>query len=684
MSMEDLKGREAYDALVRTLGEHARRYYVEDRPVISDAAYDALYRELKETEALHPEWVTPDSPTQRVGAPVSGSLPPVRHPEPMLSLDNLFTREDVDGFLGKVVPAVTNGDRSLTVEPKIDGLAVALRYGADGRLALAATRGDGSVGEDVTGAVRTIRNVPLSLDPAPGIEVEVRGEVFMPTAVFEELNAAREAGGLALWANPRNAAAGAVKLKDPAETAERRLSFVAYQLPTAPGMNIQGHMRAMRQLDEWGFLTTARWTILCDGSPSETERAMDGVAAMRGHMPFATDGLVLKLDDFRAREMLGATSHAPRWAMAYKFPPERKQAVVADILVSVGRTGALTPVAVFAEPVALSGTMVSRVSLHNEDYVKAKDIRIGDTVWAHKAAEIIPEIIEVDRQARKGTEQVFSMPASCPECGSPASRLPGEAVTRCGNTDCPARLKESIRYFASRKAMDIEGLGEVLVNALVEREIVRSVVGLYTLDKNRVAALEGMGEVSARKLLEAVEKSKTQPPERLLTGLGIPEAGRTVSKALMAAFGSVGAVMDAPPEALAAVEGVGPVTAAHIRAYFDNAGNRALVAGLEEHGCRMVVSGEERPSGPLPLAGATVVVTGTLAFGSREEAEALIARLGGKASGSVSKKTTFVLAGENAGSKLSKAQALGVPVLGEAEFFRRAGVEPPDAGEPSR
>lgn len=669
------EARERAAFLQRELARHGRLYYIDDAPEIEDDEYDRLFRELVELEAAYPELSSPDSPTKRVGGQASDRFEKVPLSVPMFSLDNALDEDDLDGFFQRTAPW---SGRGYVCELKIDGIAVSLAY-EDGVFVRGTTRGDGRVGEDITPNLRTIRTLPLTLEGAPPGLAEVRGEVFLEREQFAALNEEREERGEPLFANPRNAAAGSLRQLDPSVTARRKLSIYLYSLvsPEARGLTAQGEVL------EW---------LAAKGLPVQKacERHLDGEGVKafvsrweegRFSLPYATDGVVVKLDSLAAWEELGATSHAPRWAIAFKYPPEEKTTRLADILVSVGRTGALTPVAVLA-PVTLSGTVVQRASLHNEGELRRKGVLIGDLVRVRKAGEIIPEILGPVAEARTGAEREFVMPEVCPSCGTRAVQLEGEAVLRCPNrASCPAQLKEGLRHFASRGAMDIRGLGDKLVDQLVDRGMIRSPSDLYRLTAEEVAGLDRMGPKSAENLIRALEASKERPFSRLLAALGIRFVGVRGAELLAEAFRDVQSLGKASGEELASVEGIGPVMAASIEAFFSAGENQNLLKDLEALGLTGAVPAREAPAAeaaPAFLKGMRIVFTGELESMTRAEAEAMAKAAGASCPSSVSSKTSMVVAGKEAGSKLAKALSLGVKVLGEEEFLQliRTGQEP--------
>ena len=664
-----LPDRDAAASRIRELTEqirlHDHRYYVLDDPVLPDDAYDALLRELRSLERAHPDLADPDSPTGRVGGSPKEEFRKVTHPVPLQSLDNALDREELAAFLQRLRQGLGREEVPVVCEPKIDGLAVTLRY-RDGRFVQGATRGDGRVGEDVTENLRTLRSLPLRLAlPVPG-ELEVRGEVFMARGDFGELNVRREEEGEPPFANPRNAAAGALRQLDPRITAQRRLRLFLYHVvdPLARGITTQGAL--LEWLREVGFPTQGEWARCT--SPGEIGAFLDRWDQKRHEHLAQTDGVVVKLDDLAARETLGSTNRAPRWAIAFKYPPEERPTRVRDIEISVGRTGVLTPTAVL-EPVRLSGTVVQRASLHNPDEVARKDVRIGDRVFVRKAGEIIPEVVRVDREARDGTERPFVPPSACPACGSEAVRLEGEVALRCPNRSCPAQLKEGLRHFASRGGLDIRGLGEKLLEQAVDVGLVRDAADLFLVGEDAWAALDRMGAASTRNLKEALEVAKDRPLRKLLFALGIRNVGDRLAADLAGRFGSLEALEACSEEALAAVEGVGPVVAAAVRAFFRDGHNRETLRRLREAGVRMEDPQEEKAPGGLPWAGWKLVFTGELESCPREAAQEAARARGAQTGESVSRKTTAVVAGARAGSKLEKARKLGIPVWDEARFL---------------
>jgi DNA ligase (NAD+) len=658
------------------IAHHRRAYYVDDAPEISDAAYDALERELREIEAEHPELVTPDSSSLRVGGEPSDAFVNVRHRTPLLSLDNATSEGDLRAWDDRLTRAVGRSVDRYVVEPKIDGLSIALWY-REGLLERAVTRGDGIIGEDVTANVRTIRSIPdRLLRPTPF--VEARGEIFMPRASFQALNEARRSSGEPPFANPRNAAAGSLRLLDSGMTALRRLDGFFYVLAEIEGEDPpHTHVEGLARLEALG-LRVNPLNAIC----RSFDDVMAGIAAIRGlrdQLEYEIDGAVVKADDLELQRHAGSTSKFPRWAVAYKYPPEQAQTRVLDIVVQVGRTGALTPVAELA-PVALAGTTVSRATLHNEDEVARKDVRVGDTVIIEKAGEIIPQVMGVVTERRaKGTKR-FSMPKVCPVCDSQAVREEGEVVTRCTGVSCPAKRREALLHFASRPGMDIQGLGDALVDQLLGKELVLDVADVYGLDAGALGDLPRMGKKSAGNVVGEIEASKSRPLHRLLFALGIRHVGERAARVLASSVGSVDALEKAPRESLEAIPEIGPKTAAAVRTFFEQPRNRELIRRLAQAGVRTEATEEElapiRPPNSA-FAGKTVVLTGTLPDVSREEAKARIEALGGRVSGTVSKKTDLLIAGDEPGSKLDKALELGVRVVGPEEFARMSAATIP-------
>ncbi len=644
---------------------HSRKYYTEDEPEISDFEYDALMSELKRMEAEDPSLITPDSPTQRIGGAILEGFEEVTHQVQMQSLNDVFSREEVMDFGRRVAEAV--GEAEYVTELKIDGLSVSLEY-RDGLFFRGSTRGDGNVGEDVTENLRTVRSIPLKLArPLPYLEV--RGEVFMPHKSFERLNRLQEEREQKPFKNPRNAAAGSLRQLDSRIAAERGLDIFVFNIQQMEGLEVATHSEGIALLAELGFKTIPIKRVFptIDEAFEEVLR----IGESRGGLDFDIDGAVIKVNSLAQREALGSTAKCPRWAAAYKFPAERKETKLLDIAVQVGRTGVLTPNAVL-EPVRLAGTTVSRATLHNIDFIREKDIMIGDTVVVQKAGDIIPEVLDVVKAKRDGSERVFEMPARCPVCGAAAVREEGEAAVRCTGGECPAQLARIIIHFAGRDAMDIEGLGPAVVNQLLDRGLIHSAADLYSLKAEQLEELDKMGKKSAAKLVAAIGRSKERDLANLLFALGIRHVGSRGGRQLAQRFRTLDALITAPAEEIAAVEDMGDVTAASVKNYFAQAQNMDIVEGLRRAGVNFDCL-EEAPSEGI-FTGKIFVLTGTLPSLKRADAAALIEKAGGRVSGSVSKKTDFVVAGEDAGSKLDKANALGVTVIDEAELMRKLGV----------
>lgn len=653
--------------LRRQIARHDRLYYEEAAPEVTDREYDALLRELGDLEAAHPEVRSPDSPTQRVaGKPLEG-FAQVRHRVPMQSLDNTYSLAEADEFMARVERLLPGIKLRWTIEPKVDGVALSLTY-RDGLLELAATRGDGTTGDDVTQNIRTIRSIPLRLaGDVPGL-LEVRGEVYLPKKKFAALNKQREKDGDAPFANPRNAAAGSLKLLDSSVVAQRGLHAVFYGLGAVEGGSLpKSQADLLRWLEKTGLPVVPKfWEADDEGG---VHKAIAVLEKIRNDFVFETDGAVIKLDEFKRREQAGSTSKAPRWAMAYKFETERARTKLNGITVQVGRTGTLTPVAEL-EPVQIAGSRVARATLHNEEEIARKDIRIGDRVFVEKAGEVIPAVVGVDLHARTGREKKFTMPEKCPSCGSKVFRDPELTAVRCLNPDCPAQIRRRLEHFAARGAMDIEGLGEAMVDQLVTSGLVGTLPDIYKLDAKAVSGLERMGEKSTANLLSAIEGSKTQPLWRLLFGLGIVHVGSSVARKLAGKFHTLDKIAGANVEELESTEDVGQVVATEIREFFRLPHNKKLVGALRDSGLNFGERDERSAPASQALAGETWVITGTLSR-PRDEIAELIRRHGGSVSGSVSKKTSFVLAGEEAGSKLDKAKSLGVPVVDETGLHAR-------------
>ena len=651
--------REEIEQLTKQLERHNYLYYVMDSPEIADYEYDQMLRRLETLEAEHPELASPLSPTRRVGGAALPQFEKVEHAVPLESLQDVFSMEELAEFDQRVRESLPQVE--YTVEPKVDGLSVALEY-VDGKFVRGATRGDGLVGEDVTENLKTIRSIPMTLEDAPH-RLIVRGEVFMPKSVFEALNAKREEEGENLFANPRNAAAGSLRQLDPKIAAQRQLDILVFNLQLAEGVAFTSHSETLDYLREKRFKVIP---YTCCQTEDAVEAAVRAVDEGRYGLNYDIDGAVVKVNDLSQRQMLGSTAKFPQWAAAYKYPPEIKETVVEEILVQVGRTGVLTPKAV-VRPVRLAGTTVTNATLHNQDFITAKDVRIGDTVRIRKAGEIIPEILEVVKEKRPADAVPYLLPESCPVCGSPVERDEDGAAIRCTGAECPAQLVRNISHFVSRDAMDIDGLGSAIVEQLIQQGMVHSPADLYYLDPERVEAMDRMGKQSTANLMAAIEKSKDNDLSRLLFAFGIRQVGAKAGKVLASTFGSLDRLMEADEAALTEVRDIGAITAESIVRWFANPQSRHMIERLREAGVNFTskaVVVDQR------FAGMTFVLTGALTLFTRDAATEKIESFGGKASGSVSKKTTYVVAGENAGSKLRKANELGIPVLTEEEFLK--------------
>ena len=640
------------------LNEQGYLYYVLDAPVIPDYEYDRLNRRLEELEAQHPEEVTHDSPTQRVGGKILEGFQPYSHEVPLESLQDVFNGEEVAEFCEKMDEGL-GAMVEYSVEPKVDGLSVALEY-RDGVFVRGATRGDGRVGEDVTENLKTIRSIPMTL-PEKLPRLIIRGEVYMSRAVFEEINARRELEGKPLMANPRNAAAGSLRQLDPKVCAERKLDIQVFNLQLAEGKEFLSHAETLEYLASQRFKVIPHKTL---SGTAAVQTEIDRINEERMAYPFDIDGAVVKVNSLSDREILGSTAKFPKWAVAFKYPPEKKPSKVLDIVVQVGRTGVLTPKAVLT-PVRLAGTTVTNATLHNQDYITEKDIRIGDTVIVQKAGEIIPEIVEVDFKQRPEGTQPYTLPEVCPVCGAPVARDPDGAALRCTGAECPAQLLRNITHFASRDAMDIEGLGPAVVQQLVDSGLIRNASDLYSLHAADVTKLDRMGAKSAENLIRAIEKSKANDLSKLIYGLGIRQVGEKAAKVLASHFRTFDALDAATAEELTEIDDVGAITAQCIVDYLAQPQSRDLIGRLKAAGVNMESTAQLVDD---RFAGMTFVLTGTLTRFDRKTAQGLIEERGGKAVGSVSKKTTYVVAGEAAGSKLKKAQELNIPVLTEDEF----------------
>lgn len=651
-------------AWLRTeIARHERLYHVLGRPEISDREFDSLLAELAALEAADPSLAAPDSPTQRVGgAPVEG-FAPVAHEPPMQSLDNTYSREELAAWIERLRRLVPDAEPGFVAELKVDGVSISLLYEA-GLLVRGATRGNGTVGDDVTANLRTVRSLPLRLAGEVPPRLLVRGEVYLSRSVFQRLNRERESAGEPLFVNPRNATAGSIRLLDSREVAARRLAAVAYQA-IAEGVPAGSQAENLVRLAAWGFPVEPHWR-LCRGL-AEIEAFVEEWRTRRHELDFETDGVVVKVDDLALRERLGSTAKAPRWAVAFKYEPERMETKVLGISVQVGRTGVLTPVAELA-PVFVAGSTVRRATLHNYEDLARKDVRVGDTVFVEKGGDVIPKVVEVRLDLRPEGTEPFRLPERCPECGGPVERREGEVAVRCGNPDCPAALQESIRHYASRNAMDIEGLGDERIAQLRGAGLLPDLAALYALDRERLAALPGWGERSADNLLASLAESRNRPLARFLFALGIRFVGERVARHLAEAFGSLEALAGASEEELLAVPEVGEKVAAAVREFFADPRQRERLRHLAAAGVRPPGQEPRRPVA-LPLAGRTYVLTGRFAALGREEATRRLEALGARVAGSVSRKTTALFAGEEGGSKRQRAEGLGVPVLGEEELL---------------
>ncbi len=659
-------------ALADELEEHLYRYHVLDAPTISDQEFDRLFAELQALEEAHPALKRPDSPTQRVGGAPTSDFPTVRHSRPMLSLDNSYSRQDVEDFDRRVRQSLPDEAVEYVFELKIDGVALSLIY-QESLLVRAITRGDGVQGDEITANARTIPSIPLRLRQA-GINCEIRGEVYMESSDFAKLNDQRAAKDEPIFANPRNSTAGSLKLQNPNLVAKRNLRFFAYWIHAEGGSQTR-HSECLETLRAWGLMVPEHQ--LC-ASLADVFDHYDHYAAARSELPYEIDGVVIKVDSLSQQERLGYTAKSPRSAMAYKFPAYQARTRLRDIHLQVGRTGAVTPVAIL-DPVPLAGSTIARASLHNADEIRRKDIRIGDTVLIEKGGDVIPKVVEVDPSERPSYSVEYAFPNQCPSCKSPLTRDAEEAVARCDNPICPAQLRRRLEHFASRNAMDIEGLGPAVVEQLVEQGLVKDLSDLYELDVASLGALERMGEKSAQNLLDGLARSKEQPFDRVLFALGIRHVGATVARTLARTFGSLDVLCKASVEELEATHEIGPTIALSLYASLPDlpALDPVLYKLKNKAKLQFEMKAEEAAASPSPFSGKTVVITGTLSGYSRDEAAALIERLGGKTTSSVSKKTDLLIAGEKAGSKLAKAEANNVKVLDEAAFIaqlKKAGV----------
>ena len=645
---------------------HNRLYYEHAAPEISDYEFDALLRELADLEKAHPELASENSPTRRVGGKPLEEFAPAAHIVPMQSLDNTYSPEELREFVTRIRKLAEGRSIHFTIEPKVDGVAISLLY-ENGRLVRAATRGDGVKGDDVTQNVLTISNIPHRLHGEAPSQIEIRGEVYLPKAIFARLNAERDEEGLPPFANPRNAAAGSIKQLDPAVTASRKLAAVFYGTGLWTGDQPATGREMFATLQKWGLPISER--ILEGADEDSVNAAVQEMGELRHDFAYETDGAVVKLDSLTMRREFGSTAKAPRWAIAYKYQPERAETKLLDITIQVGRTGTLTPVAEL-QPVFVSGSTVSRATLHNEEEIQRKDIRIGDTVLIEKAGEVIPAVVEVNKGLRNGSERVFEMPQHCPSCGAPVSK--DGVAWKCTSHTCGAQVRRRIEHFACKQAMDIEGLGEALVAQLVEAGLLHGISDIYRLDRESLLNLERMGEKSAANLLAAIAESRSKPLWRLLHGLGIPHIGVTSARDLANRFHTLDALASATEETLLGIHSIGEIMATAIHKWFQNPGNRALLESLRTAGLNFGEEDTTAAPADQRLQDTIWVLTGTLSI-SREEASEMIRRLGGKVTGSVSKKTTHLLAGDDAGSKLDKARELGVPVLDDAAFRELCG-----------
>lgn len=653
-----MEPRKRIEQLCTILKEANYRYYVQDAPTMPDFEYDRLLRELEELEEQYPQWIASDSPTQRVGGEAISKFEKYTHSVPLMSLQDVFSHDELLEFLEKTLEAYPNSEFS--VEPKIDGLSVALEY-ENGVFIKGATRGDGTVGEDVTENLRTIPSIPMKLDNAPS-RLIVRGEVFMPKKSFEALNQRQEALGKPLFANPRNAAAGSLRQLDPKIVAQRKLDIYIFNIQLVEGISFSTHGESLRYLQDLKF------KVIPSELSSSAQKIVQEVMAIDGRRQDLTcdiDGAVIKVNSLAQRDEMGATAKCPKWAVAYKYPPEIKPTVIKDIVVQVGRTGVLTPKAV-VEPVRLAGTTVTNATLHNQDFISSRDIRIGDTVLIRKAGEIIPEILEVDFSRRKENSTAYSLPEHCPVCGAKTVKDPEGSFVRCTGAECPAQLSRNIAHFVSRDAMDMEGFGSAIVEQLIEKGFLRSAADIYYLTLEQVKSLWQKGDLAANKLLSAIENSKQQDLSRLIYALGIPQVGAKTGKVLAKEFVTLDALMNADVQRLTEIEDVGEITAQNIVQWFSQEQAQHMIQRLREAGVNLE---SKRNVTDSRFSGMTFVLTGALSMFTREEATEKIELFGGKASGSVSKKTTYVVVGENAGSKERKARELGIPILSEEEFL---------------
>lgn len=658
--MKKIEAEKRAAELTALLDKYTYQYYVLDAPEVSDYEFDMLMQELRSIESEYPELVTPTSPTQRVGGVASGRFDKVEHTVQMASLQDVFSIEQVDDFLRRCKEELT--DPEFSVEPKIDGLSVSLEY-TNGVLTRGSTRGDGFVGEDVTANLRTIRSIPLKIDNAPEF-LEVRGEVYMPRSSFFDLVEQQELLGEQPFKNPRNAAAGSLRQKDPKITAERRLDIFIFNVQQCIGRDFSAHTESLNYLRSLGFKTVPSYKKVRD--IGEITAEIEHIGDSRQDFGFDIDGVVIKVDSLAQRDIMGATAKTPKWAVAYKYPPEEKETTLLDIEVNVGRTGAITPVAVF-DPILLAGTSVSRAVLHNQDFINEKDIRIGDTIVVRKAGEIIPEVLR--SVSHNADSQPFSLPENCPVCGTKSIREDGESVLRCPNPQCPAQLLKNLIHFASKGAMNIDGLGPAVMTALVEKKLVSSPADLYHLKKEHLTALERFGEKSSENLIKAIDSSRSAELDRLVYALGIRNIGQRAATLLCEKFPDMDKLLHAEKSDIASIEGFGDIMAESVVNALSEPHMRKLIDRLRDAGVNMTYSAKQIADDR--FAGLTFVLTGTLPTMKRDDAKKLIESFGGKISGSVSKKTNFVVAGEDAGSKLTKAQELGIEILSEDDLIRK-------------
>jgi len=660
--------RQEIERLRSLINHHNHRYYVVDSPEISDAEYDGLMRRLQQLETEHPELMTPDSPTQRVGAAPVEEFGTVEHRLPLLSLGNVFCNEELLAWHKRVVNLRGKQDFDFVCEIKMDGLAVALTY-IDGKLVTGATRGDGFKGEDVTQNLRTVKSIPLSISRDAPPHFEVRGEVYLPRAGFKKLNDDRAREGLPLFVNPRNAAAGSIRQLDPRVTAQRPLDIYVYALGYAEGRPVPGtHWERMEYLKSLGFKINPR-NKRCR-TIEEVEAYHREVEGQRSSLPYETDGIVAKIDSIEIQESLGYVAREPRWAVAYKFRAEQATTILKDIGINVGRTGSLNPYAIL-EPVFVGGVTIQNAALHNEDDIKRKDIRIGDTVYVQRAGDVIPEIVGPVVSKRTGAEKVFTMPTRCPACGAEVLRVEGEAMHRCTNAACPAQALEKIKHFVG--AMEIDGVGEKLSGLFFEKGLVKDAADVYYIRREQLLGLERMGEKSADKVLKSIEDSRVRPLANVLFAIGIPNVGGETATLLASRYSTLAKLAQATEEELQSIPSIGPKISESIAAFFRQEGNRNIIRKLEEKGVKPKKEPSQAKAGDLPLSGKEFVITGKLASFSRSEAEAKVKELGGAAGSSVTKKTDYVVAGEDPGSKLDKSRSLGITVLTEEEFLKMIG-----------